>query len=389
MQVVKEPTDVLNPAHYADCRRTADVAATLPSWCYTSQAFYDREREEIFLKTWNCVGHQSRVPLPGSYFAFEFVGVPVVITRGEDNRIRAFVNACRHRGGEVAPEGEGTCKILKCPYHAWSFSLTGDLVATPFFEESDVFKKADYGLKPIKLEVWCGFMWINFDENSADLHSYLGDLPQRVAQWNADDMIVASRSTYNIKTNWKQYYENFSDPYHVPFVHKSTLSKNKPVQKRELHDPSKYIGNYVMHRAWFDGTRGVAPGEPTFPEIPLPQEDHGAFYPWVYPNAGMGFMIDSMFVVEMYPEGPGQTRIERSFLVPKSYQDMPNFDELIVNYLRGMDVVHHEDIEILEMQQRSVNSPLYMTGRFARMDKLVHGCQNWVLDRVLGATPPA
>jgi phenylpropionate dioxygenase-like ring-hydroxylating dioxygenase large terminal subunit len=385
MQIVSEPADLFNPAHYAQCRRAVEVAETLPPWCYTSQEFYERERERIFLKTWNCVGHVSRVPNPGSYVTETFVDIPLVIVRGEDGVIRCFVNACRHRGGEVA-FGSGECKMLKCPYHTWTYALTGELVGIPLFEESDVFKKADYGLTPVRLETWAGFMWINFDAEAENLHSYLGDLPERVAPYRAEDMAMVSHTTYHIEANWKQYYENFSDPYHVPFVHRSTLNF-KPVSRRQLHDPAIYKGNYVMHRAWFEGTRGVMPGEKIFPAMELPEDLQGAFYPWVYPNTGMGFAVDCVFEVEMYPEGPEHIRLERSFLVPKACQGVPDYEEILANYLRAQDQVQKEDIEILEMQQRSVHSPLYKTGRFARMDKLVHGCENWVLDRVIGNAP--
>jgi choline monooxygenase len=379
---LREPEDVLDPRHFENVRKPTAYAETLPGWCFTSQRFYDYERERIFFKTWNCVGHTSRVPNPGDYISFDFMDVPVLITRAEDGKIHAFTNACRHRGAELV-SGAGNCKMLKCPYHAWAYALDGSLVGTPLFEESDAFQKADYGLNRIRLELWAGFMWINFDPTSEALADYLGDLPERIAPWRPEDMVVVSRKTYHVDANWKQYYENFSDPYHVPFVHKSTLSF-KPVSRRELHDPSKYIGNYIMHRAWFDGTRGVLEGQPTLPEMSLPEDSKGAFYPWIYPNAGMGFAIDCMFNVEIYPEGPERTRLERSFLVPRAYVDLPDFHATIENYLQAMEKVQFEDLTILESQQRAVHSPFYLTGRFAKLDQLVHACELWILDRVLG-----
>jgi phenylpropionate dioxygenase-like ring-hydroxylating dioxygenase large terminal subunit len=383
--IVTEPADVFDPRHYEACRRPVEVAETLPNWCYTSQAFYEREREHIFLKQWTCAGHESRVATPGSFYTFDFVGVPMIIVRGKDDVVRALVNACRHRGGEVAT-GAGECAAFKCPYHAWTFGLNGDLIGTPMFEESDVFRKADYGLTQVRLEHWGGFLWINFDPHAEGLHSYLGDLPERVAAWKPEEMALASHKTYFVEANWKQYYENFSDPYHVPFVHRSSLSF-KPVKRRQLHDPAIYRGNYVMHRAWFDGTRSVLPGEAAFPEIPIPEADRGTFYPWVYPTAGMGFAIDSLFCVQIMPDGPERMRIERDFLVPKAYTELPDYEATLANYLKSQEVVQNEDVPILEMQQRSMHSPVYKTGRFATLDQLVHGCQNWILDRVLDPDP--
>jgi choline monooxygenase len=383
--VVTEPSDVFDPQHYAACRKPVELAETLPNWCYTSQAFYERERERIFLKHWICVGHESRVPNPGSYITFDFVGIPMIVVRGKDNAVRAFVNACRHRGGEVAT-GAGECSAFQCPYHAWTFSLTGELIGTPMFEESDAFRKADHPLIGPRLERWAGFLWINFDPAAESLHSYLGDLPARVAPWHADEMALVSHKTYFAEANWKQYYENFSDPYHVPFVHRSSLSF-KPVTRRQLHDPSIYRGNYIMHRAWFEGTRGVLQGEAAFPEIPIPAEDRGTFYPWVYPSAGMGFAIDSLFCVQVFPEGPERMRIERDFLIPKAYTELPDYESTLANYLKSQDVVQNEDVPIFEMQQRSVKSPVYKTGRFATLDRLVYDCENWILDRVLDPEP--
>jgi choline monooxygenase len=383
--IVTEPADVFDPRHYAATRRPVEVAETLPNWCYTSTAFYEREREQIFLKHWINIGHESRVPNPGSFVTFDFVGIPMILARGKDGAVRAFVNACRHRGGEVAA-GSGECSAFKCPYHSWTFSLSGDLIGTPMFEESDSFRKADHGLVQPRLERWAGFVWINFDPAAEDLKSYLGDLPERVAPWHADEMACVSHTSYTVAANWKQYYENFSDPYHVPFVHRSSLSF-KPVSRRQLHDPAIYRGNYIMHRAWFDGTRGVQPGEATFPEIAIPPEDRGTFYPWVYPTSGMGFAVDSIFCVQIMPDGPERMRIERDFLVPREFTELPDYETTIENYLKSQEVVQHEDIPILEMQQRSMHSPVYRTGRFATLDRLVHDCQNWILDRVLDPDP--
>jgi len=163
-----EPDDVFEPSHYAGVRRRWDTAETLPGWCYTSPRFYQRDRERTFFRYRNCIG-QSRVPEPGSYLAFYFIGVPLIVVRGADREIRAFVNSCPHRGSQIVEGGEGTCMRLQCPYHNWTFALDGSLYATPMFEESAVSKKADHGLRRIRLELWAGLMWINFNSDSPSL----------------------------------------------------------------------------------------------------------------------------------------------------------------------------------------------------------------------------
>ena len=202
MQDMREPENLFDPRNYDSVRRRFDSAETLPAWCYTSKKFYDRERDRIFFKMWNCIGHVSRVPDVGSYITFDFCGVPVIVVRGQDRQIRAFINSCPHRGSEIM-RGEGTCTVMKCPYHAWAFSLNGELFATPLFEESATFQNKDHGLKSIKLDTWAGFMWINLDPDAQALANYLGDLPTRTAPWKADEMVAVSRREYPVGANWK------------------------------------------------------------------------------------------------------------------------------------------------------------------------------------------
>ncbi len=246
----------------------------------------------FFFRHWNCIGHHSRVSESGSYLAFDFMGVPLIVVRGADHEIRAFVNSCPHRGSQIVEQGEGACTRLQCPYHNWTFALDGSLYATPMFEESAVFKKADHGLRRIRLELWAGLMWINFNPDGPSLLDHLGDLPDRTAPWKAGEMVCVGRKTYPVKANWKLYLENFSDGYHVPFVHKTTLNR-KQVSRRDFHDPAVNIGNYLMHYTRFEGTRGAMDGGKVLPELDLPPEDKtGTFFPSVHANCMMGFAIE-------------------------------------------------------------------------------------------------
>jgi len=378
-----DPEDIFNPRHYVGVRRPYHSASTLPAWCYTSEEFYKRERERIFFKNWNCIGHQSRVAEPGSFITFNFCGVPLIVVRGQDNKIRGFVNSCRHRGSEIL-SGEGTCRVMKCPYHAWAFSLTGELIGTPLFDEPEHFDKKDYGLIPVKLELWAGLMWINLDPESADLTSYLGDLPERTAPWKAEEMVCVDQREYPVNANWKLYTENFSDGYHVPFVHQQTLNR-KRVSKRDFHDPAVNIGNYLMHYTYFEGTRGNLGSDKKLPELDIPQElKIGSFLPLVHANAMMGFNIDMVRATEIYPEGATKCRLVTSTLVPKSTTEIPDFEEILDVYLTNGDIVRDEDVLAAERQQIGLSSPFNRPGRFTPQDKLVHDYDLWILDRTIG-----
>ena len=127
---MQPPSDIFNPSHYDATRRPLLEAETLPPWCYTSEAFYQREVERIFRKVWNFVGHVSQIAAPGDYFALTFAGVPVIILRDLSGIPRGFANSCRHRGSALL-EGEGNCRVIACPYHSWTYALDGALRAAP------------------------------------------------------------------------------------------------------------------------------------------------------------------------------------------------------------------------------------------------------------------
>lgn len=378
-----EPENVFDPRLYDGVRRPFDIAETLPAWCYTSPTFYRREIERIFMKYWNCIGHESLVPKAGSYIAIDFLEMPLVVVRGEDMKVRAFINSCSHRGSKLL-EGSGECNFIKCPYHAWAFSHTGELVGTPLFEESDAFKKSDHPLTPVKLEMWAGFMWINFDPYGESLMEQLGDLPERTAPWKAEEMVHVFGRTYEVKANWKLFTENYSDGYHVPFVHSPSIAKKK-VSKRDFHDPAIHRGGYLMHYTYFEGTRGVLGGGKKAPELDLPAElKQGTFFPHVQPNAMMAFAIDSAGATVIVPTGPESCVLHRNTLFPKSTVELPDFEEILAGYIALGDQVAREDIIASEWQQMGLRSPLHKPGRFTPQDKLVHDYDLWILDQVIG-----
>jgi len=380
-----EPSDVFNPKYYAGVRQAPDKAVTLPGWCYTSQRFYERERERIFFRYWNCIGHQSRLPSAGSYFTQEIMGVPLIVVRAEDMKVRAFVNSCPHRGSEVA-EGSGTCARFVCPYHNWAFQLDGELYATPMWEEAEAqgFQKSGHGLQQVKLELWAGLMWVNFNpDSSPSLLDDLGDLPERTAPWQPESLVCVARTEYPMKANWKLFLENFSDGLHVPFVHKTTLNR-KHVSRRDFHEPNVNIGNYLMHYARFEGTRGVRDGQKAFPEIDMaPEHKTGSFLPNIHANATMGFNIDSVSATEIHPQGPDRSLLVTSFMVPKSTTELPDFEEILGMYLANSKVVRDEDVLACERQQKGLSSPIHVPGCYHPKDRLVYDYKNWILDHVL------
>ena len=375
------PFEVLDPALYAAVRRPLLEAETMPPWCYTSAVFYQREVERIFLRAWNFIGREDRIPRPGDYFALDFAGVPVVIVRGKDGAVRALINSCRHRGAKVMT-GAGNCSALRCPYHSWTYALDGVLKGASDMDQTVGFKMADYALKPVKLETWAGFMFINFDPDSISLASFLGDLPERMAPYNFADMVCVRRAEYDLDCNWKIYVENAMEAYHVPTVHMKTLQK----QTRDINPPIETGGGYCGLYTRHEWSRALLTGQTGFPYIPSLTGDtaEGTFYILMYPSTMFGCTYDCMWWLELHPIGPGRSKLTVGSCFPSATVARDDFDEIVTRYYHRWETSIMEDNVISDQQQLGLASPFASPGRLSILEPLVHTFDNWVLDRVLG-----
>ena len=127
--------NLFDPRTYDGIRRPLLEAETLPPACYTSEEFFKREVETIFMREWNFIGRADYIPNPGDYYTVDFAGVPLLIMRGDDGQVRAFVNSCRHRGSKVVTGKGNARKAHQMPYHGWVYGLDGELLGCAGHEE--------------------------------------------------------------------------------------------------------------------------------------------------------------------------------------------------------------------------------------------------------------
>jgi len=218
--------NLFDPRTFDAIRKPLLEAETLPPECYTSEAFFKREIETIFMKVWNFIGRVDYIPNSGDYYTLDFAGVPLVILRDDNGCVHAFVNSCRHRGAKVVT-GSGTAKALKCGYHGWIYRTDGSLAACPGMANSVGFDKADYPLVAVKTETWGGFIFVNFDRESESLASYLGNLPETFDCYRFENMVCTRRNEYEVACNWKIYVENAMEAFHVPHVHRGSINRQR------------------------------------------------------------------------------------------------------------------------------------------------------------------
>ena len=244
------------------------------------------ELERIFYKKWLVICHESQFKNAGATVVKNIGKKSILIIKGDDGKLRAFHNVCRHRGAKLLLESN-TVRAIQCPYHAWTYKLDGTLIGCPdmdtYFDDSS-FQKADYPLYPVKLEMWGGFVWINMDPNSQPLRSYLGDFPAKFEKYDTEKLRwAATQGHYDVECNWKSMLENFNECYHCPAVHPETL---KPYYRDfKPADSSKIEGPYVMLQ-WKDCPWDGAPlDENKRDNLNLSQEERRTqWLPLVFPN---------------------------------------------------------------------------------------------------------
>ncbi len=196
----------------------------LPAGRYCDPAFFDLELTHVFRKTWLYAGHISELPQTGSYKLFEELNQSIIVSRGSDDRIRAFKNACRHRGAALVTEPQGVAKRFICPYHAWGFSSEGELKSVPEAHNFACLEKADKPLLQVRCETWRGFIFINLDENAGPLSDFVAPLAEQVGDFPLEKIAVKGTLRIDIDCNWKTAYDNFLEIYHVATVHRATIA---------------------------------------------------------------------------------------------------------------------------------------------------------------------
>jgi phenylpropionate dioxygenase-like ring-hydroxylating dioxygenase large terminal subunit len=198
-------------------------------------AYYEAERRAIFRRSWLNVGRAEQVPKAGGYFTKELAvaGTSLIIVRGRDGQIRAFHNLCRHRGNKLVwndypgEEVQGTCRQFTCKYHAWRYSIEGDL--TFIQQEPEFFDvdKSRFGLQPVRCEEWEGFIFVNLDPAAPPLADYLGDLAKGLEGYPFGEMTEVYTYKAEVGSNWKLFIDAFAEFYHAPVLHQRQAVKDE------------------------------------------------------------------------------------------------------------------------------------------------------------------
>jgi nitrite reductase/ring-hydroxylating ferredoxin subunit len=195
---------------------------TIPVYRYTSPEFFEREANELWPRVWQLACTLDHVANPGEYFEYRVGRMSVLIVRGNDGELRAFQNACRHRGSELCTgAGEGLSEI-RCPFHRWSWDLAGRLREVPSRRVFGVVND-DLPLLPVHVGVWGPLVFVNPDPHAEPLEEFLGEVLDDTAWSRLEEFRCTAAVTVRADCNWKTLIDGFSETYHVQGVHREML----------------------------------------------------------------------------------------------------------------------------------------------------------------------
>ncbi|MGE4337191.1 MAG: Rieske 2Fe-2S domain-containing protein, partial [Pigmentiphaga sp.] len=234
------------------------IKSMLPARCYHDEAIYHYEVEHVLKKNWLCVGRWDWAEKPGDYFTTRMFGESIVIARGKDNELRALINVCQHRWAQIVPEGRGNAKLFVCPFHGWTYDLDGRLRAVAA-RNIPGFDKSSCRMPSLRLEVWEGFVFINFDPEAAALAPQLAGLQEIIGRYQLGDYRSGERLDYDTNWNYKLSFETGYEAYHHEGCHQDLLGgtshKYPPVAFGEIW--GAYAGNAEDKRSDYPfGTPG-------------------------------------------------------------------------------------------------------------------------------------
>ena len=378
---------IFEPQKYAKTRLPIEEASPLPAEVYTSQEWYDKEMETIFLKEWLQVTRLEEIPNIGDYVRIDIAGEPLIVIRGKDGVVRTLSAVCRHRASELAEKGNGNCKVLVCPYHAWSYSLDGQLIGAGSMEQAIGFDKSEHKLPGFRTEILAGFVFVNFDNHAKPLLECLGELPERFADYNMQDMVVTKKWENRFNANWKIWVENSREGYHVRTVHRESLDTYYPGAVNSKFDAEGKQGVYAINSS--DNENGLyVPRNKTLPFIQgLSEYDQERTHFMVfYPHLLMNLPPDRITFHQYFPEGPDWTRIVTWCCFPKATAELEEFErEAEEKYYPPMALFIKEDKDICEVVHRGIVSRYAKPCRYSpREEQTVYEFSNYVLDHVIG-----
>jgi len=342
----------------------------------------------------DCNRNRSSVPNPGDALPYNLLGIPLIILRDKERKIRVFHNVCSHRGHKLLDKPCSLKNLLRCPYHSWSYDLEGKLVATPHIgglniHESEKFEKSKSNLKEVRSKIWMDIIFININNNEIEFDEYVRPLEDRWLKFISKDdqnSLIYSRDygyfNLDVKSNWKFAIENYCESYHLPWIHPelnkvSNISDHYHIQGL----PNRYAGQGSnKYEQPLKGNKSFA----NFSNWPK-EFSKNSEYIALFPNVMIGLHIDHFYVFWLEPISVNETKEHLAmYYVGEESANGKEFENMRKENSRFWKGVMSEDIKAIEGMQEGRSSPSYNGGNFSPiMDNPTHQFHKWVAGNLI------
>jgi len=356
-------------------KNSINEANGLPNECYLNDEYFKIEREKVFFNNWIVVGVSSSVPEVGGTKPFNLMGIPLLILRDKNNKIRVFHNVCSHRGMILVNE---ECKLkntIRCPYHSWSYNFNGELIATPHvggmnIHETEGFIKSKSNLKEVSTYVWMDLIFINVNKNKKDFEESIEPLEKQWSKFisKEDQKLIRHARDFGyfnmeVKSNWKLAIENYCESYHLPWVHPELNRVSNLKDHYHIEDLAETFSGQGSNKysQQFDGNKKLL----TFPNWPKDLYQNSE-YVSLFPNVMLGIHVDHFYAFWLEPLSNNNTREHfEMYYVGEESASSDEYKEIRKKNFVFWQEVMNEDIAAIEGMQKGRSSPAYNGGNFS------------------------
>jgi Rieske 2Fe-2S family protein len=337
---------------------------TLPGRYYTDPEIFEREKRNIFERQWQYVCRAEDVPSPGRFVRATLGNENVIVVRGRDGELRAFLNVCRHRGSTLCLTDSGDVgRSIRCPYHSWTYRLDGSLQSAPNWKSMAAADKADFGLHPVHIGEWHGMVWLNLAEDPEPLEDLvwpqldfrLGGDRAKFDRYDMASLVVGRRIDYTVAANWKIIQENFQECYHCSAIHPELVDTLPAFRTLDLatYDTEGYV--FAQDKVSFS-----ASGTARLPRLPgLEDRDDRKYYGMVMrPNCFLSLLPDHVIAHRFEPVSAEVTKVVCEWLFPASTVAGHDLSDTVELFHR----VNEQDFAASEWCQPNMKSRAYARG---------------------------
>ncbi len=314
---------------------------------YLSERVLENEIRRVFLAEWTLLGSSDSLQHIGAFECHEVLGIPIVLIRQKDGQIKGFFNQCTHRALPIL-KGKGVRKnVMTCPYHQWSFKISGELSTVPQISEFDHLEKGALGLIEFKTATWRGLVFGDLLGLAGPFAEIENDLTMQIGGEFEPDYSQRFESHYEISCNWKLLIENHLDVYHLWYLHAKTLN---------AFDHHRFQWQQSGNNWWsyepLKSTDGVIKSSRGSTEK---RDGIGAHL--IYPNIMIVTTPNYVATYDALPIDPGSTKLSLRIRADETIDTD--------SVLKEIRAFLSEDIQVCERLQHSVHSPMYAIGALA------------------------